>query len=94
MKLVRSFLACIDELTIISMIYSKKQDLLERLIEDCRNFEHADEKAGKHPHNPTGESSEERVKFALHIVKEVHDHAKRLIVDLTESLNTVSSGFS
>ena len=89
-KLVRAYLACIDELTTLGSIFAKKIDLFTRMETDCKRFETEDAAAGASVNNPEGETALERIHFALQTCKEARDHTQRLIVDLTESVNTVS----
>lgn len=75
------------------MIYGQKRDLLERLLEDCLVFEAEDKEAERQPDNPARETAEDRVSFALRLVKNMQDESRRPSADLTESLTAVSPGF-
>jgi hypothetical protein len=88
-RLVREYLTCIDELKTINVILTKKLDFFERLKEDCDRFELEDAENGKTPDNPNGETSETRILFVTHILKEAVEHSHRLLDDLTESMNAV-----
>ena len=79
-----------DELATLGTIYTKKIDLFTRVEEDCVRFEREDMDKVLGVNNPKGETAHERVQFALHICKEAREHTQRLIIDLTESVNTVS----
>ena len=58
--------------------------------EDCARFEKEDEGENRQANNLKGETAQQRVEFALHLCKEAREHTQRLIIDLTESVNTVS----
>jgi hypothetical protein len=87
--LVRKYLACIDELGYIGQIYDRKLDFLQRLHEDCVQLEKSEIEAGRMPDNPGGVSMEERVNFALLLVKEFHIKCEGLITELNESMHAV-----
>ena len=89
-KLVRAYLSCIDELATLGAIYAKKIDFLTRLEEDCLRFEKEDAEEDRRVNNPKGETGQQRAQFALQVCKEAKDRTERLIVDLTQSVNTVS----
>jgi hypothetical protein len=88
--LVRRYLSSIDELGYISQIYERKLDLLQRMLEDCKELESSETAAGRSPNNPGGVSMEERIQFATLFVKEVHTSCERFIKDLNVSMNAVS----
>ncbi len=88
-KLVRDYLACIDELTTIKLSLQKKLGLFKGLQEDVNKFETDDILAQKQPDNPLGESCEDRVAFALNMVKEQHDCFERLLIDCKQSMDAV-----
>jgi hypothetical protein len=86
---VRAYLVCIDELTVLGEIFTKKLDFFQRLRQDCDNFEAQDSGAEHPPDNPDGESSFDRIAFVEHMMEESSTQCKRLNADLRESLNTV-----
>tara|TARA_R110002003_G_scaffold589_12_gene20657 strand:+ start:17387 stop:17584 length:198 start_codon:yes stop_codon:yes gene_type:complete len=65
---VRTYLVCIDELTVLGEIFSKKLDFFERLQKDCDRFEEQDKSRKKHPDNDNGETFSERIAFASHMM--------------------------
>ena len=88
-KLVREFLACIDELTTIRLSLKKKLEMYRALLEDVTKFEMDDLLARKPPDNPRGESSQDRVAFALTMVQEQYDCFERLLIDCKQSMDAV-----
>lgn len=90
MKLVREYLSCVDELTTVKLILHKKVELFQALLLDVKKFEAQDFQIRNEPNNATGDSSEERVKWALRMVKAQHDCFERLLIDLKKSMNAVS----
>ena len=90
MKLVREYLSCVDELTTIKLILHKKVELFQALLLDAKNFEVQDFQTRNEPNNATGESSGERVMWALRMVKAQRDCFERLLIDLKQSMNAVS----
>lgn len=89
-SLVRAYLVCIDELTVLEEIFSKKLDLFQRLRKDVDNFELQDTNAGCLPDNAQAETPWDRIAFAEHAMQESATQCKRLKADLRESLNSVS----
>lgn len=87
--LVRAYLVCIDELTVLEEIFTKKLDFFRRLRVDIDAYEQQD--AATPAANADGETPQNRVAFAEHITAESAAHCKRLTADLRQSLNTVSS---
>ncbi|KAI9771406.1 MAG: hypothetical protein M1839_002796 [Geoglossum umbratile] len=87
--LVREYLACIDELTAVCLILTKKIELFEGLKRDCRKFERDDIMARKEPDDPEGVSAEARASWAIMMVKEQHDACKKLLADLQLSMNAL-----
>ncbi|KAH5379501.1 hypothetical protein HBI49_018820 [Parastagonospora nodorum] len=88
-NLVRAYLVCIDELTVLGEIFSKKLDFFRRLQKDCDHFEELDNDAGLPPDNDNGETTSERIGFAEHIMEESTATCKRLTADLRDSLNSL-----
>ena len=86
---MRAYLVCIDELTVLGEIFSKKLDFFQRLRQDCENFEAQDSSAEHPPDNPDGETPFDRIAFVEQILEESSTQCKRLNTDLRESLNTV-----
>ena len=78
-----------DELGYLSQIYEKKLDFLLRLQKDCKQLESDEIQAGRAPNNPGGVSMEERVIFAIQLVKEVHERCDSFMKELNESMNAV-----
>lgn len=87
---MREYLSCVDELTTIKLILHKKLELFQALLLDAKKFEVEDFRARNEPNNATGESSQERVVWALGMVKAQHDCFERLLIDLKQSMNAVS----
>ena len=92
-KLVRDYLGCIDELTTIQLSLKKKVELYTGLGEDVKKFETDDIMSRKLPDNPNGESAQDRVAFALNLLKEQHDCFERLSIDCKQSMDAVCSLF-
>lgn len=88
-KLVRDYLTCIDELTTIRLPLQKKLGLFNGMQEDVNKFETDDILAQKQPDNPLGESCQDRVAFALNVIKEQHDCFERLLIDCKQSMDAV-----
>ena len=88
-KLVRDYLACIDELTVIKLICQKQVELFKGMQQDVRKFETEDNRAKRLPDNPNGESMHERVKWALTLVKARHDAFDRLLIDTKQSMEAL-----
>lgn len=88
-KLVREYLNCVDELTAVRVLISKKVDLFQAMIQDFKKFESDDLKARKLPDNPNGETAQDRLTFALTQVKAQHDCIERLLIDAKGSMNAL-----
>ncbi|KAI4203436.1 MAG: hypothetical protein LQ346_001785 [Caloplaca aetnensis] len=88
-KLVRDYLACVDELTTIKMICQKQVELFKGMQQDARKFETEDNRARRTPDNSNGESMTERVKWALNLVRHRHDRIEKLLVDARLSLEAL-----
>ncbi|KXT17013.1 hypothetical protein AC579_7416 [Pseudocercospora musae] len=89
-SLVRAYLLCIDELTVLEAIFSKKLDFFRRLRQDVDSFEEQDHAENKPPDHKDGESPWDRIAFAEHAMEESATQCKRLHADLRESLNSAS----
>lgn len=79
-----------DELTTVKLTLNKKVELFQALLLDAKKFEAQDFQTRNEPNNATGESSQERVVWALRMVKAQHDCFDRLLIDLKQSMNAVS----
>ena len=90
-KLVRAFLSGIDELTTIRLSLQKKVELFKLMQLDVKNFETEDNCLRKTPNNAEGESSVQRLVWAMNTVKEQHECFERLLIDLKQSMDAVSS---
>jgi hypothetical protein len=90
-NLVRAYLICLDELTVLHGIFSKKLDFFKRLRKDCDLSPELQDRdvPGNPPHNDEGETPSDRIAFAEHMMEESSAQCKRLGADLRESLNTV-----
>ena len=88
-RLVRRYLTCLDELTYITLNLKFKLNLFEQTLRDVKDFEAEDEKLGKIPNNPEGESMVERLEWAMGTIKSDSDSFERLLVDLKSSLDAV-----
>ncbi|KAL8784546.1 MAG: hypothetical protein Q9213_003894 [Squamulea squamosa] len=88
-KLVRDYLACVDELTTVKLICQKQVDLFKGMQQDIRKFEQEDNRARRAPDYPQGESMHERVKWALTMVKGRHDTFERLLIDTKQSMEAL-----
>ncbi|KAL8720978.1 MAG: hypothetical protein Q9225_002260 [Loekoesia sp. 1 TL-2023] len=88
-KLVRDYLACIDELTVVKLICQKQVELFKGMQQDVRKLETEDNRARRLPDNPNGESMHERVKWALTMVRERHDAFDRLLIDAKQSMEAL-----
>ncbi|KAI4248411.1 MAG: hypothetical protein L6R40_000970 [Gallowayella cf. fulva] len=88
-KLVRDYLACVDELTTVKLICEKQVELFKGMQQDVRKFEADDNRARKSPDFPQGESMHERVKWALNMVKSRHDTFERLLSDAKQSMKAL-----
>lgn len=85
-KLVRDYLACVDELTIVRLICQQQVDLFKGMQQDVRKFETEDNRARRTPDNPIGESMTERIKWALNLVKSRLDSTEKLLIDARQSM--------
>ncbi|KAB5566742.1 hypothetical protein GE09DRAFT_745718 [Coniochaeta sp. 2T2.1] len=90
-NLVRAYLICLDELTVLEGIFSKKLDFFKRLRKDCDTFPQlqGSDVLGNPPDNKQGETPADRIAFAEHMMEESSAQCKRLAADLRESLNTL-----
>ncbi|KAL8839581.1 MAG: hypothetical protein Q9170_001685 [Blastenia crenularia] len=88
-KLVRDYLACIDELTTIKLICQRQVELFKGMQQDVRKFETEDNRARRLPDNPNGESMHERVKWALSFVKARHESFEKLLIDTRQSMEAL-----
>lgn len=88
-NLVREYLSCVDELTTIKLTLQKKMDLFQALLLDAKKFEIDDLQGQKKPNSPDGESSQERVLWAMGMVKSQLDCFERLLIDTKQSMNAV-----
>ena len=89
-KLVRKYLACLDELTYITLNLKKKLEMFEAMASDIKSFEAEDMNIGKSPDNPAGESAIDRIEWAIKTIKHDHECFERLLIDLKQSLDAVS----
>lgn len=89
-ELVRDYLSCIDEITTIRLIQERKVELFKIMQHDIERFDADDTKAGRAPDNPDGETSAERLVWAVNMVKGQHETFERLLVDLKQSMDAVS----
>lgn len=78
-----------DELTTIKLTLQKKMELFQALLLDAKKFEIEDLQGQKEPNYPSGESSQERVLWAMGMVKAQLDCFERLLIDTTQSMNAV-----
>ncbi|KAL8772056.1 MAG: hypothetical protein Q9209_002722 [Squamulea sp. 1 TL-2023] len=88
-RLVRDYLACVDELTTVKLICQKQVDLFKGMQQDIRKFEQEDNRARRTPDYPQGESMHERIKWALAMVKSRHDTFERLLIDAKQSMEAL-----
>ena len=89
-ELVRDYSNCIDEITTIRLIQEKKLELFKIMKLDVKKFEAEDTRARKAPDNPNGETSAERLVWAISMVKDQHECFERLLLDLKHSMDAVS----
>ena len=89
-KLVREYLSGIDELTTIKLILQKKVELFKVMQLDVKKFETEDSRFRKAPENAEGESSMQRLIWAMNTVKHQHECFERLLIDLKQSMDAVS----
>ena len=90
-ELVRDYLSCIDEITTIRLIQQRKVELFRVMQADMKQFEADDLRFRRAPDNPDGETSEERLSWAINLVKEQHACFERLLIDLKHSMDAVST---
>ncbi|KAL8853448.1 MAG: hypothetical protein Q9221_001765 [Calogaya cf. arnoldii] len=88
-KLVRDYLACVDELTTVKAICQQQVSLFKSMQQDIRKFEQEDNRARRTPDYQQGESMHERVKWALTMVKERHDTFERLLTEAKQSMEAL-----
>ncbi|GAB1313473.1 hypothetical protein MFIFM68171_03683 [Madurella fahalii] len=87
-NLVRAYLVCLDELTVLQEIFSKKLDFLNRLRQDCEDLV----EESQDPRESEGRQVEtlaSRIAFAEYIMSQSSTQCGQLIADLRESLNTL-----
>ena len=89
-KLVRAYLSGIDELTTIKLSLQKKIELFKVMQLDVKRFETEDNRFRKTPENAEGESSVQRLIWAMNTVKYQHECFERLLIDLKQSMDAVS----
>lgn len=89
-KLVRAYLSGIDELTTIKLILQKKVELFRIMQLDVKKFETEDYRFHKTPENAGGESSVQRLVWAMNTVRCQHECFERLLIDLKQSMDAVS----
>lgn len=89
-KLVREYLSGIDELTTIKLILQEKVELFKLMQLDVKKFETEDNRFRKTPDNAEGESSVQRLIWAMDTVKYQHECFERLLIDLKQAMNAVS----
>ena len=89
-KLVRDYLSCIDEVTTVSLILKRKVDLFKIMQHDVKKFETDDTRSGKAPDNLEGETSPQRLHWAMNLVKAQQECFERLLIDLKQSMDAVS----
>lgn len=64
-------------------------ELFQALLLDAKKFEIEDLQGQKEPNYPSGESSQERVLWAMGMGKAQLDCFERLLIDTTQSMNAV-----
>ena len=89
-QLVRAYLSGLDELTTIRLILQKKVELFKIMQLDVKKFETEDNRFRKTPDNAEGESSVQRLIWAMNTVKSQHECFERLLIDLKVSMDAVS----
>ena len=92
-QLVREYLSGIDELTTIRVNIAKKVEFFTVMQQDVKKHEVEDTRMRKAPDNPDGESSIERVSWALKMVEAQLNVFDRLLLDLKQSMDAVSPLF-
>ena len=94
-KLVRAFLIGIDELTTIKLILQKKVELFKVMQLDVKTFETEDDQWSRFSaKNAKGESSVQRLVWAMNAVKYQHECFERLLIDLKQSMDAVRVPFT
>lgn len=88
-KLVRDYLASVDELKTVKQMCARQVDLFKGMQQDVRKFESEDNRARRIPDNPQGETMQERVEWALTMVKERHDCFENLLTDAKQSMEAL-----
>ncbi|KAL8664490.1 MAG: hypothetical protein Q9202_003040 [Teloschistes flavicans] len=88
-KLVRDYLACVDELTTVKQICAKQVHLFKGMQQDVRKFESEDNRARRLPDNPQGETMQARIKWALNMVKKRHDQFENLLIEAQQSMEAL-----
>ena len=89
-QLVREYLSGIDELTTIRVNMATKREFFTVMQQDVKKHEADDVRMRKAPDNAEGESSVERVSWALRMVEEQLEIFDRLLLDLKQSMDAVS----
>jgi hypothetical protein len=89
-QLVREYLSGIDELTTIKVNLATKRDFFTVMQQDVKKNEADDIRMRKTPDNANGESSVERVSWALRMVENKLEVFDRLLLDLKQSMDAVS----
>jgi len=86
-KLVREFLACIDELATVGIILTNTITMLENMMKQIDKYKQED--PDSEPDHPEGESPAERVKWAIAVVEEESILVHELLADLRQSLTAL-----
>lgn len=89
-ELVRDYLNCIDEVTTVSLLLKKQVDLFKILQLDVKKFETEDARSGRSADHSEGETSPQRLKFAMNHVNKQNEYFERLLIDLKQSMDAVS----
>jgi hypothetical protein len=89
-KLVRDYITCVDELTLIVDLYAKKLDFLSRLRKDCELFEFQEKEA---PNNDRGKPTLVRIDWAIGVIEEAFVLLDSMLKDLKISMSAVSLAF-
>ena len=87
--LVRDYLNCIDEVTTIKLITHKTLDLFKVLQHDIKKFEAEDIRKGLIPDNADGESSLDRLSWAIKMTSGQAQTFDRLLGDLRASMDAL-----
>ncbi|KAI9822397.1 MAG: hypothetical protein M1827_000116 [Pycnora praestabilis] len=85
-KLVRDYITCTDELTLIVQMYAQKVDFFSRLKKDCQQFEAEETKT---PNNPLGKSAVARIDWAVGVVEEEYVILEAMLQDLKISMSAL-----